>query len=77
MDMKEFCQRIESILEMDPGTIKPETRLDSLDAWDSVAVISFIAMADQDYQVTVPPKSISECQTIADLADAITACKAG
>ena len=77
MDMKEFCQRIESVLEMDAGTIKPDTRLDSLDAWDSVAVISFIAMADQDYQVTVPPKSISECQTVSDLAGAITASKAG
>lgn len=77
MDLNEFCQKIESVLEMDPGTIRPETRLDSLDAWDSVAVISFIAMADQDYQATVPPKSISECQTISDLAGLISASKAG
>lgn len=77
MDMNDFCQKIESILELDPGTVKPDTRLESLDAWDSVAVISFIAMADQDYRVTVPPKLISECQTVANLAGAIAASKAG
>jgi acyl carrier protein len=71
INVNEFCRKIESILEMDAGLIQPQTRLDSLEAWDSVSVISFIAMADQDYHVNVSPTSIAECQTVEDLANAL------
>jgi acyl carrier protein len=77
MDLKEFCQKLESMLEMDAGSLQPQTRLDSLEAWDSVSVISFIAMADQDYDVSVPPKAIAECETVEDLAKAVSASKVG
>jgi acyl carrier protein len=77
MDLNEFCRKMESILEVDAGAIQPQTRLESLEAWDSVSVISFIAMADQDYHVNVPPQSISECQTVEDLAKAVAASMVG
>lgn len=65
------------MLELESGAIQPDTRLDGLESWDSVSVISFIAMVDNDYGVSVPPKSIAECQTAEDLADLVAASKAG
>jgi acyl carrier protein len=77
MHKSEFFRKLESILELEPGAIQPQTRLDGLEAWDSLSVITFIAMADRDYGVSVPPKSIVECQTAEDLADLVAANKAG
>jgi acyl carrier protein len=77
MESVEFCQKLESLLEADPGTIHPETPLDRLEGWDSISVISFIAMADTEYHVTVPAKSIAACQTVGDLAGLVTMSMAG
>ena len=77
MDKAEFCRKLESILELEPGAIQPSTRLDGLEEWDSVSVITFIAMVDQDYGVSVPPKSITQCQTVEDLANLVAASNVG
>ncbi len=77
MDKSAFCRKLESLLELESGAIQPHTRLDSLEAWDSISVITFIAMADHDYGVSVPPKAIAECQTVEDLADLVAESKVG
>jgi acyl carrier protein len=76
MDLKDFCGKIQQLLEMDPGTIELRTRLDRLEAWDSVAVLSFMVFADQEYGAEVKPKAIAECETVEDLAKVIEASKA-
>jgi len=77
MDNTEFCRKIETLLELDSGSIQPQTMLDRVEAWDSVSVISFIAMVDQDYGVSIRAKAIAECQTVGDLANVVAAGKAG
>jgi acyl carrier protein len=78
IDKMQFCQKLESLLEMAPGTIHPDMRLvEDLEGWDSISVISFIAMIDQDYGTTVPPKAIAECQTVEDLAKLLMASTVG
>ena len=36
--------------------------------WDSLAFVSFIAMVDTRFGVTVPPRELVHCRTVADLA---------
>jgi acyl carrier protein len=67
MNLKEFFSKLDELLELPSGTIQSGAKLADLEAWDSVAVISFIAMADSEYGATVPPKRIAECQTVDDL----------
>jgi acyl carrier protein len=68
MDKNAFYSKLNELLELPAGTIAGVSALTAIAEWDSVAVISFIAMADSDYGATVPPERIARCRTVDDLA---------
>ncbi len=63
-----FYLAIDELLEIPSGSINSATQLAELEAWDSLAVISFIAMADKRYGVSLPAKAIAACRSVDDLA---------
>jgi len=67
----EFYQNLDELLEFDPGTIKGSELLADLEAWDSMTVLSFIAMADEKYGVNIRANRIAECKSVDDLAAAV------
>jgi acyl carrier protein len=67
MNEQEFIASIEELLEIDPGSISLETQLDSLEQWDSLAFVSFLALADSKYGVRVTPTELRASKSIADL----------
>ena len=71
LDIGEFHRNLEQVLDADPGTLKGGEALAALDGWDSMAVLGFIAMADEYYGAIIPPKRIPECRTVDDLAELI------
>lgn len=71
MDLNEFYRQLDELLELPAGSVNGETVLKAVQAWDSVAVISFIAMVDTNYGLTVPAKHIAGCVTARDLADLV------
>jgi len=42
-------------------------RLEGLENWDSLSIIGFIAMADEEFSVQVAPTAIHQAETINDL----------
>jgi acyl carrier protein len=72
MSESEFYLKLDEVLDLAPGTLKGGEELEGLEGWDSVAVITFIAMADSEYGVVLPPKEIAACRTVNALADLIT-----
>jgi len=68
MTSSEFLAEIETIVETPSGTLSMDCQLQSLDGWDSMAVLGFIAMADASFGTDVSAIQISKCKTIADLA---------
>ncbi len=68
MNKDEFYRHLDELLDVDPGTIKGGELLADLEAWDSVTVVSFIAMADEKYGVNVPAQRIVACRSVDDLA---------
>ncbi|CDB35094.1 acyl carrier protein [Phascolarctobacterium sp. CAG:266] len=58
---------IEEILDLDEGTLKEDTVLRDLEDWDSVAIISFIAMIDDEFNKIVKGPVVREQKTVADL----------
>jgi acyl carrier protein len=68
MKIEEFIGEIETIIEVDPGTITKDDVLASFVGWDSMAVISFIAMADSKIGVAVDANLLVSCKTVGDLA---------
>jgi len=72
MNASEFYLKLDEMLDLAPGTLTGGEELEGLDGWDSVAVITFIALADSEYGVVLPPKEIAACRTVSTLADLIT-----
>lgn len=67
MQRHEFLLSLDEVLELEPSTIKGDETLESLEGWNSLAVISFIALADEKCGISLQPSKIANCQTVEDL----------
>lgn len=67
MTSKQKIKMLEEILDLEEGTLSPETVLKDLEEWDSVAFLSFIAMMDDEFGKTIKGSLIKEQKTVADL----------
>jgi acyl carrier protein len=67
MTRSEFLRKLEEIMEIEPGSLEGTELLADLDAWDSLKVVEFLAMADEHFSVTVAPKAVSACKSVEDL----------
>ena len=72
MTNEKKLELLEAMLELDPGTLKPATVLEDLEEWDSVAVISFIALVDDEFDKVIKGVSVKEQKTVADLMGLMT-----
>lgn len=68
MTKQEFYTAFEETLEIPSGSIKGTENLADLGAWDSLAAISFIAMADSVFGMPVTASKLRDCKTVDDLA---------
>ncbi len=66
MDKPEFYQRLAEILDVEE--VKPENVLKDFDGWDSLAILSVLAMADAKYGVSIKAEEIRSVVTVEDLA---------
>jgi acyl carrier protein len=69
MNKPEFYQRLAEILDVDG--LQPENVLRDFDEWDSLAVLSVLAMADSKYGVSIRAEEIRSVVTAADLANLV------
>jgi acyl carrier protein len=67
MNEKQFVTDIEELLEVDTGSLTASVELTSLEQWDSLAFVSFLAMADSNYGAKVVPTELRACKTVGDL----------
>ena len=71
MDKPEFYQRLAEILDIEE--VKPENVLKEFEQWDSLSILSVLAMTDSKYGVTIRADEIRQAVTAADLAALIEA----
>ena len=67
MNKTEFLLALDELLELPAGTLTGTEALSSYEGWDSLAVISFIAMADEKFSIVVGSSEIATAQTPDDL----------
>ncbi|MDE1145391.1 MAG: acyl carrier protein [Azospirillaceae bacterium] len=67
MNRTEFLAALDEMLELDPGTLKGPEALDSIDSWDSLAVISYIALVDEKFNIVVAGEDLAKAETVDDL----------
>lgn len=68
MEIKEFIEHFaEQFDDTELSELKPETVFHDLDEYSSLIALSIIAMADEEYGVTLNANDMSSSVTIEDL----------
>lgn len=67
MEKTVFLEKLDELMTLPKGTIRGDEALSSLESWDSVALMSFIALLDEELDTRVTGKQVTQCETIADL----------
>ena len=71
MDKTKFYEQLAQILDIE--VVKPENALKDFETWDSLAVLSVLAMADSKYGVTIKADEIRSVVTAEELANMVEA----
>jgi acyl carrier protein len=69
MTKADFLRELDEMLELTPGTLSGDEVLAEVDGWDSLAVISFIALVDEKLNLVVEGEKLARAKTVADLLD--------
>ena len=76
MDIETFIENLAGQFDDTPADqIKPETDFRSLPEWSSLIALSVIAMADEEYGVTLKGDDIKGATTVRDLFNTVVAKK--
>ena len=67
MELKEKLALIEEVLDVEEGSLSPETELADVDEWDSIAALSLIVMLDEKFEKTVSGAQIKALKTVNDI----------
>ena len=67
MDIKEKLAKLEDIMELDEGTLTPETLLEDIEEWDSLAALSYVVMMADDFGKTITGAEIRAFKTVQDI----------
>jgi acyl carrier protein len=73
-EKSKFINLLEGVLELDDGELKGDENLNDLIDWDSLSIMGFIAMADENYDVTISTDELANCENIEDLIDIVQIC---
>lgn len=69
MTQEEKIALLEETLELDGGTLKPETALDTLKEYDSMGKLTLIVMMDDELNKKLTGEQIREFVTVKDILD--------
>lgn len=74
--MQDFYDGLAEILEIDAALVSPALDLTQYN-WDSLAVVSTIALCDECFNVMPDGQALGKCETVADIEKLINAKRAG
>ena len=67
MNTNDFLRLLEDVIELPANTLKGGEKLEEIDQWDSLAVLSFMAKIDEVFGVSVSAEAIVKAKSVADL----------
>ena len=72
MELEQFVQNFAAQFEdTDTSDFGPETDFRNNAEWTSLTLLSIIAMADEEYDVTITGDEIRSCKTIQDIFEVV------
>ena len=69
MNKSEFIKQVADILEIESENLSGTETLEDLGNWDSLSIISFVAMVDAELNRIVAPEKLKQAKTINDLIE--------
>ena len=63
----DFCELIDELFELDPGTATSLTVLKEIPSWSSLTFVGLTAMIDEEYGIALSPGVIMSSETAGDL----------
>ncbi|MGI6778390.1 MAG: acyl carrier protein [Acetivibrionales bacterium] len=69
MTNKEKMNILEEVLDIEEDVLNEDTDLDQISAWDSIAVISTIAMFDSIFGKEISPEEVKHFKKVKDIID--------
>ena len=69
MKQEEKIAMLEDMLELDGGTLKPETVLADIEEYDSMAKLSLIVLMDDEFGKKLTGEQIREFKTVQNILD--------
>lgn len=65
--MEDFIRQFAEVLEVSAGTISPNDNFRDYVEWDSLALLSLMAMLEDEYNITIPRDSFQKINTVQEL----------
>lgn len=69
MTINEKLNILEDLLDIEKDTLNEASELEQLGEWDSIAVISTIAMFDSIFGKEISPEEVKGFRTVKDIVD--------
>jgi len=69
MNVKEKLNILEDLLDVEQNSLSEDIKLDELSEWDSIAVITTIAMFDSVFGKDVSSEEVKRFKTIKDIIE--------
>jgi acyl carrier protein len=69
--MEKFIDLIKETLEMEAQEVKSKDKFRDYEEWDSLAVLSVLAMINEEYDIIIPRKEFEKLITIEDIINFI------
>ena len=69
MTQEEKIAMLEDMLELNGGSLKPETELDCIAEYDSMAKLSLIVLMDDEFEKRLTGEMIRKFMTVQDILD--------
>lgn len=67
MTLTEKTALLADVIEIEPELLKPDTELESLELWDSLAKLSLIAMFTEDFGRSIDIAQVRKFRTANDI----------
>lgn len=71
MSTEKKMELLADILDLEVEEIQPEMELSQMEEWDSIAVLSFIAMMDEEFGKEMKGAEIKKFVTVQDALNAM------
>ncbi|WP_150100252.1 hypothetical protein [Nitratidesulfovibrio vulgaris] len=71
MDREQILRELESLLNLSSNSLTVETELQNVRAWDSIAVLGVISLADEINGRDLSPWDFKNIHTVNDIIDLI------